>query len=91
MTACTSHGTVSTTGTATFRGDDCLNGRRETLTIRRYGRSGIALAMASETRSDAEKDVVAQSQSPAQEKQRRLTAAKIFCDLVGKGGACLNG
>lgn len=33
---------VSTTGTVTFRYDYRLNGRRETLTIGRYGSSGIS-------------------------------------------------
>jgi len=38
--------TVSTTGTVTFRYDYRLNGRRETLTIGRYGPAGISLALA---------------------------------------------
>ena len=38
--------TVSTTGAVTFRYDYRLDGRRETLTIGRYGPSGISLAMA---------------------------------------------
>jgi hypothetical protein len=36
--------TVSPTGTVTFRYDYRLNGRRETLTIGRYGPAGISLA-----------------------------------------------
>jgi hypothetical protein len=39
--------TVSPTGTVTFRYDYRLNGRRETLTIGRYGPVGISLALAS--------------------------------------------
>lgn len=35
--------TVSPVGTVTFRYDYCLNGRRETLTIGRYGPAGISL------------------------------------------------
>ena len=71
--------TVSTTGTVTFRYDYRLNGRRETLTIGRYGPSGISLAMAREKLLDAKK-AVAQGKSPAHEKQRekrRLTAADL--------------
>ena len=78
--------TVSTTGTVTFRFDYRLNGRRETLTIGRYGSSGISLAMAREKLIDAKK-AVAQGKSPAHEKQRekrRLTAAKTFGDVAGK-------
>lgn len=78
--------TVSTTGTVTFRYDYRLNGRRETLTIGRYGPSGISLAMAREKLIDAKK-AVAQGKSPAHEKQRekrRLTAAKTFGDVAGK-------
>lgn len=76
--------TVSTTGTATFRYDYRLNGRRETLTIGRYRPSGISLAMAREKLLDAKK-AVAQGKSPAHEKQRekrRLTAAKNFGDMT---------
>jgi hypothetical protein len=36
--------TVSTRGTITFRYDYRLNGRRETVTIGRYGPDGISLA-----------------------------------------------
>lgn len=78
--------TVSTTGTVAFRYDYRLNGRRETLTIGRYGPSGISLAMAREKLIDAKK-AVAQGNSPAHEKQRekrRLTAAKTFGDVAGK-------
>lgn len=45
--------TVSPTGTVTFRYDYRLNGRRETLTIGRYGPAGISLAMAREKLIDA--------------------------------------
>ena len=78
--------TVSTTGTVTFRYDYRLNGRRETLTIGRYGPSGISLAMAREKLIDAKK-AVAQGNSPAHEKQRekrRLTAAKNFGDMTAQ-------
>jgi hypothetical protein len=35
---------VATSGTITFRYDYRMSGRRETLTIGRYGRTGISLA-----------------------------------------------
>ena len=72
--------TVSPVGTVTFRYDYRLNGRRETLTIGRYGPAGISLALVREKLIDAKK-AVAQGKSPAHEKQRekrRLTAAKNF-------------
>jgi hypothetical protein len=47
--------TVSPTGTVTFRYDYRLNGRRETLTIGRYGPAGISLALAREKLLDAKK------------------------------------
>lgn len=78
--------TVSPTGTVTFRYDYRLNGRRETLTIGRYGPAGISLALAREKLIDAKK-AVAQGKSPALEKQRekrRLAAAKTFGEMTGK-------
>lgn len=78
--------TVSPTGTVTFRFDYRLNGRRETLTIGRYGPAGISLGMAREKLLDAKK-AVAQGKSPAHEKQRekrRLTAAKNFGDMTAQ-------
>jgi len=78
--------TVSTAGTVTFRYDYRLNGRRETLTIGRYGLGGISLALAREKLLDAKK-AVSQGRSPALEKQRekrRLTAAKNFGDVAIK-------
>ena len=78
--------TVSAAGTVTFRYDYRLNGRRETLTIGRYGPGGISLALAREKLLDAKKAVAA-GRSPALEKQRekrRLTAAKNFGDVAVK-------
>ena len=78
--------TVSPAGTVTFRYDYRLNGRRETLTIGRYGPGGISLALAREKLLDAKKAVAA-GRSPALEKQRekrRLTAAKNFGDVALK-------
>lgn len=76
--------TVSPSGTVTFRYDYRLNGRRETLTIGRYGPAGISLALAREKLLDA-KRMVAQGHSPSLEKQRakrRLTAAKAFGEVL---------
>ncbi|MGR4870270.1 tyrosine-type recombinase/integrase [Variovorax sp. LARHSF232] len=78
--------TVSTAGTIAFRYDYRLNGRRETLTLGRYGPAGISLALAREKLLDA-KRAVARGESPAHEKQRekrRLTAAKTFGDMTGR-------
>ncbi len=72
--------TVSTSGTITFRYDYRLNGRRETLTLGRYGPDGISLAMARELLLDARKAVL-KGTSPALEKQRekrRVTDIKTF-------------
>ena len=49
--------TVSTAGTIAFRYDYRLNGRRETLTIGRYGPAGISLAMAREKLLDVKRAV----------------------------------
>lgn len=71
---------VSTSGTLTFRLDYRVNGRRETLTLGKYGPTGISLARAREKTIDA-KRAVAEGRSPAQEKQRekrRLKEAKSF-------------
>ena len=67
-------------GTIIFRYDYRLNGRRETLTIGRYGEDGITLARAREKCLEARR-AVAEGRSPAQEKQRekrRLKEAKSF-------------
>ncbi|BCQ53264.1 hypothetical protein BLKGLAD_23260 [Burkholderia gladioli pv. gladioli] len=72
--------TVSPSGTVTFRYDYRLNGRRETLTLGRYGADGISLAMARELLLDARKAVL-KGMSPALEKQRekrRVTGIKTF-------------
>lgn len=71
---------VAPSGAITFRLDYRLNGRRETLTIGRYGPSGISLARAREKCIDA-KRLVSEGLSPAQEKQRdkrRILEAKSF-------------
>lgn len=71
---------VAPSGVITFRYDYRLNGRRETLTIGRYGPSGLSLARAREKCIDARR-AVAEGLSPAREKQRekrRLLEAKSF-------------
>lgn len=72
--------TVAASGAVTFRYDYRLNGRRETLTIGRYGPAGLSLARAREKCIDARR-AVAEGRSPAQDKQRekrRLKEAKSF-------------
>jgi integrase len=76
---------VTPSGQIAFRFDYRVNGRRETLTIGRYGSSGISLAEARE-RCIAARKAVSAGRSPAQEKQRekrRLTNAQNFA-AVGK-------
>jgi len=71
---------VTPSGSITFRYDYRLNGRRETLTIGKYGPSGVSLARAREKCLDARR-AVADGLSPAQEKQRekrRVLEAKSF-------------
>lgn len=80
------YATVSTAGTIAFRYDYRLNGRRETLTIGRYGPAGISLAMAREKLLDA-KRAIGSGKSPVMEKQRekrRLTEAKTFGEFTVK-------
>jgi integrase len=66
---------VAPSGQITFRYDYRLNSRRETLTIGRYGQDGISLAQARE-RCLAARKMVAEGQSPAQEKQREKRRIK---------------
>jgi integrase len=71
---------VAPSGQITFRYDYRLNGRRETLTIGRYGPDGVSLSQARELCLAARK-MVAEGRSPAQEKQRqkrRLSSAETF-------------
>lgn len=66
---------VKTTGVLSFRFDYRLHGRRETLTIGRYGLDGISLAEAREECLAARK-LVAKNVSPAHEKQREKRRLK---------------
>jgi integrase len=71
---------VGTNGTISFRLDYRLNGRRETVTIGKYGSSGLSLARAREKCIDA-KRMVQEGLSPSIEKQRdkrRIKEAKSF-------------
>ncbi len=71
---------VARSGAVTFRYDYRLNGRRETLTLGRYGLDGISLGLARERCVEARRSV-ATGVSPAQEKQRekrRMKEARSF-------------
>lgn len=59
---------VAASGTITFRYDYRMNGRRETLVIGRYGRSGLSLSDAQEKCVGARR-TVSERRSLAQEKQ----------------------
>ncbi|SCW38170.1 Integrase [Rhizobium mongolense subsp. loessense] len=77
---------VQPSGAIVFRYDYRLNGRRETLTLGRYGPDGLSLARAREKLIDA-KRVISEGRSPAQEKQhdkRRLKEAKRFGEFGEK-------
>ena len=71
---------VQPSGAIVFRLDYRLNGRRETLTLGRYGPAGLSLARAREKVVDARR-AISEGRSPAQEKQRekrRIKEAKSF-------------
>ncbi|MBR0664927.1 tyrosine-type recombinase/integrase [Roseomonas hellenica] len=77
---------VQPSGAIVFRYDYRLNGRRETLTLGRYGPDGLSLARAREKLIDA-KRAISEGRSPAQQKQhdkRRLKEAKRFGELGEK-------
>lgn len=77
---------VSTTGTITFRYDYRINGRRETLTIGKYGADGINLAEARERLMIARKQVN-EGISPASEKRaerNKIRNADRFCVFAEK-------
>lgn len=79
--------TVSPKGTITFRLDYRLNGRRETLTVGRFGtKDGISLLLARERCAEARKAIAA-GRSPSQEKQRekrRMSEAKTFGQFINR-------
>ncbi|TIL96283.1 MAG: DUF4102 domain-containing protein [Mesorhizobium sp.] len=79
------YATVSPAGQISFRYDYRMNGRRETVTLGRYGEGGLSLAEARD-RCIAARKMVAAGQSPAHEKQRekrRLSAIATFDDAGG--------
>jgi integrase len=76
---------MAPSGKITFRYDYRLNGRRETLTIGRYGADGVSLSEARERCLAARKEV-SEGRSPAQAKQRakrKLAISQNF-GAVGK-------
>jgi hypothetical protein len=76
---------VAPSGQITFRYDYRLAGRRETLTIGRYGPGGVSLSKAREQCVKA-RQAVEEGRSPAQQKQRdkrRIAAGETF-GAVGK-------
>lgn len=78
---------VQPSGAIVFRYDYRLNGRRETLTLGRYGPDGLSLARAREKLIDA-KRAISEGRSPAQEKQhdkRRLKEAKRSASSAKSG------
>lgn len=66
---------VSTTGTIMFRYDYRINGRRETLSIGKYGDDGLTLSDAREKLLEARK-LVNSGISPAAEKRKLKNAIK---------------
>ena len=77
---------VSTAGTITFRYDYRINGRRETITIGKYGADGINLAEARERLMIARKQV-SEGISPATEKRaerNKIRNADRFCVFAEK-------
>lgn len=77
---------VSTKGTISFRYDYRINGRRETLTIGRYGADGISLAEAREKLIEAKK-LVSQGVSAAsakREEKKKIKGDFTFEDFANK-------
>ncbi|MFA5965191.1 MAG: tyrosine-type recombinase/integrase [Sphingomonas sp.] len=77
---------VTTNGTLSFKLDYRMNGRRETLTLGKYGPSGLSLARARELCIDARR-TINEGKSPAIEKQRqkrRLKEARSFGEFGEK-------
>lgn len=75
---------VAKSGTVSFRYDYRINGRRETLTIGRYGAGGISLAEARDKLNEAKK-MLERGLSPAMKKQEgksSLRTASSFSDYA---------
>ncbi|CAN5119481.1 site-specific integrase [soil metagenome] len=76
--------TVFPTGSITFRLDYRLHGRRESLTLGRYGADGITLFRARELGMEARKEI-REGRSPMIDKQRakaKLQAARTFGEFA---------
>ena len=67
---------VTKSGVVSFRYDYRINGRRETLTIGKYGRDGIGLAEAREKLFEAKK-LISIGKSPALEKKQKRKSTDI--------------
>ncbi|WP_105719635.1 tyrosine-type recombinase/integrase [Cronobacter dublinensis] len=77
---------VTKTGVISFRYDYRINGRRETLTIGKYGADGISLAQARDELIAAKK-MVSAGISPASQKRdskRLVKDAETFSSFIGK-------
>lgn len=75
---------VAPSGQITFRYDYRINGRRETLTLGKYGADGVSLAQARELCTTARK-TVSEGRSPALEKQRekrRIASSQNFGEVA---------
>src|SRR5260370_25928203 len=75
---------VAPSGQITFRYDYRLAGRRETLTIGRYGPGGVSFSKAREQCVKA-RQAVEEGRSPAQQKQR--AKRRIAAGATVRGGA----
>jgi hypothetical protein len=71
------YASVAPTGTKTFRYDYRVNGRRETLTIGRYGKYGITLAAVREKLINAKKRV-GKAQNPITQVVNMITTRDVI-------------
>jgi len=81
---------VSPKGTITFRYDYRINGRRETLTIGRYGFGGVSLAEAREKLRRARR-LLGTGTSPALQKQREKGRGSETCTFSDHASRWLYG
>lgn len=80
---------VAGTGQITFRYDYRLNGRRETLTIGRYGEDGISSLAEARERCIAARKLVADGVSPTHEKKREKRRNAITRNFGAVGNVWL--
>ncbi|MHC5307807.1 Arm DNA-binding domain-containing protein [Bartonella sp. LJL80] len=83
------HVTVALSGTITFQNDYRMDGRHETVTFGRYGKTGISLAIAREMLLDA-KRAIREGRSPAIEKQSETRRIKEADNFAQFGQHCSN-